>query len=224
MQIKSLYLALFANVCHKIMHQVLQGTLSKVVRYYKSKHSPLYACFIDFNKAFDRVNRVGGKFYTLVKSMHTNNQICIRIKDKITEYFEMNIGVRQGDSLSSLLFNIFLNDLANDLEQNNTFSAKLGHLNIGFLFYADDLILLSESSDGLQDQIDRVNAYCKTWALLINKDKSTVMIFNKTSLGGLNFHMENDSLEIVEEYKYLGVLITKKDLLVRRSNSFPIKV
>ncbi len=134
--------------------------LSRVIRYYKSKHRPLYACFIDFKKAFDRVNRdallvkllkigVGGKFYSLVKSMHSNNHICIRINDKITEYFEMNIGVRQGDSLSPLLFNVFINDLADELEQNNAASAKLGNLHIGFLFYADDLILLSESADGL---------------------------------------------------------------------------
>ncbi len=194
--------------------------LSRVIRYYKSKHNPLYACFIDFKKAFDRVNRdallvkllkigVGGKFYSLVKSMHCNNQICIRINDKITEYFEMNIGVRQGDSLSPLLFNIFINDLANDLEQNNTTSAHLGSLKIGFLLYADDLILLSESAEGLQDQIDRVNAYCKTWALQINKNKSKIMIFNKRSTDMLHFHVDNESLEIVKEYKYLGVLITK---------------
>ena len=131
--------------------------------------------------------------------MHTNNLVSIRIQDKITKFFEMNIGVRQGDSLSPLLFNIFINDLANDLEQNTAAAAKLGNLHIGFLFYADDLIQLSQSTDGLQDLIDRLNAYCKKMFLQINKNKTN----------GLNFHVDDDILEIVKGYKYLGVLITK---------------
>ncbi len=194
--------------------------LSRVIRHYKSQHRPIYACFIDFQKAFDRVNRdallvkllqigVGGKFYDLVKQMHLNNLVCVRFGDKISDYFECNIGVRQGDSLSPTLFNIFINDLANDLDTCTDDAVRLGQINIPFLFYADDLVLLSETEVGLQALINCVEKYCQKWALQINKSKSKIMVFNKNSTEGLRFTVGGDPLEIVKQYKYLGIIISK---------------
>ncbi len=135
--------------------------------------------------------------------------VCIRFNDKVSEYFECNIGVRQGDSLSPTLFNVFINDLANELETYNDVSAILDTVNISFLFYADDLVLLSESDDGLQTLINVVDKYCQRWALQINKSKSKVMIFNKNSTANVEFTVGGETLEKVKQYKYLGILISK---------------
>ena len=45
--------------------------------------------------------------------------------------------------------------------------------------YADDIILLSSSAQGLQQKLNRLNEYCKDWCLNINTDKTKVLIFNK---------------------------------------------
>ena len=50
---------------------------------------------------------------------------------------------------------------------------------ISHLLYADDLVLLSTTEIGLQNNIDRVNAFCKSWGLAINTDKSKIMVFSK---------------------------------------------
>ena len=50
--------------------------------------------------------------------------------------------------------------------------------------FADDLVLLSETSDGLQNCFDKLAQYCQKWGLTINMDKTKVVIFNK---GGYKF-------------------------------------
>jgi hypothetical protein len=81
----------------------------------------VYTCFVDFRKAFDTVIDsglkykllklyVGTKFYNLIKSMYSQSKSCIRIKYSHTEYFDIKLGVKQGDNLSPTLFKIFIND------------------------------------------------------------------------------------------------------------------
>ena len=55
---------------------------------------------------------VGTKFYMLIKSMYSNSKSCIKIKkNQHTDFFQIKLGVKQGDNLSPNLFNIFINDL-----------------------------------------------------------------------------------------------------------------
>ena len=80
--------------------------------------------------------------------------------------------------LSPLLFNIFINDIGNTLLVDDApvvYDTKVNHL-----LYADDLVLLSTSEEGLQRNIDKIHEYCKMWGLAINTDKTNVMTFSKT--------------------------------------------
>ena len=43
---------------------------------------------------------------------------------------------------------------------------------INALMYADDLILLSDSKEGLPNLIDKMNVYCDKWKLEVNIKKS----------------------------------------------------
>ena len=71
--------------------------------------------------------------------------------------------------------------------------------------YADDLIIISKSAKGLQCALNNLYSYCKRWKLLVNIDKSNVMIFNKSGhiLDNFSFHYGNVMLKIVNEYCYL---------------------
>ena len=57
--------------------------------------------------------------------------------------------------------------------------------------FADDLVILSESSKGLQRAIDRLQDYCTKWGLTINIDKTKVLIFNS---GGHKYKSYNFTL------------------------------
>jgi hypothetical protein len=57
----------------------------------------------------------------------------------------------------------------------------LGQKHRSCLLYADELVLLSESQEGLQNCLNKTWEYCKSWGLQINYAMSKVMIFNKGS-------------------------------------------
>ena len=97
----------------------LKTLINKYV--YKNK-TPIYAAFIDFSKAFDSVLRpglykkllnlgIGGNFYSILKSMYSSTKFAIKKNGLISQPKEFDSGVKQGDGLSPLLFNIFINDL-----------------------------------------------------------------------------------------------------------------
>ncbi len=102
----------------------LQTLIDKYVHQNKGK---LFACFIDFKKAFDSIwheglylklidSGIGGKCYDLIKSMYTASQCAVKIGNQRTKFFPQGRGVRQGCSLSPTLFKIYINQLANILE------------------------------------------------------------------------------------------------------------
>ena len=119
----------------------------------------LYLCFGDFSKAFDRVWRdgllvkllrhgVGGKFYGSVKQMYFNTISAVKINNSITPTFKSEVGVKPGDNLSPSLFNVYLNDLK--FPEHSCDPIKLSSVSLSHLLWADDLLIMSESSVGLQ--------------------------------------------------------------------------
>ena len=75
--------------------------------------------------------------------------------------------------------------------------------------YADDLIIMSTSQEGLQKSLDELSTYCKKWKLNINYKKTKGMIFSKGSNTGknINFTINSKKIEITKEFKYLGITI-----------------
>jgi len=77
--------------------------------------------------------------------------------------------------------------------------------------YADDIILLADTPADLQTMINELSAYCKQWDLTVNTSKSKVMTFKKHPRrykSNERWHYNEEPLEIVKHYKYLGVWIT----------------
>ena len=192
-------------------------------QYCRKNNKYIYACFVDFKKAFDRVPRhilfeklishnITGKFYDCIKNMYLNDQAAIKIGDKITDKFEINQGVKQGCIISPLLFNIFLADLPKRLNENKNDPLYLNeneNETLSCIVWADDLLLLSETETGLNNMLEDLNLYSYENLLEINLDKTKCMIFNKTGrLIRRTFYLGNKKVDMTREYKYLGFLIT----------------
>ena len=90
-------------------------------------------------------------------------------------------GVKQYCSISPTLFNIYINELANTLEESAAPGLTLYNTEIKCLLYADDLVMLSPIKEGLQQHLDHLHRFCQTWALTVNLKKTNVMIFQKMS-------------------------------------------
>ena len=91
------------------------ATLRIIIEQSIEWQSPLYINFIDFEKAFDRVDRdviwmlthhygIPAKFVTLIQQMYENSTCQVIHNGKLCETFEVKTGVRQGCILSSLMF------------------------------------------------------------------------------------------------------------------------
>ena len=105
-----------------------------------------------------------------------NNQINLQVKWSVP----YNVGVFHGDNLSPNLFKLYINGLIDDVDHSCS-PVLLGQKHTSCLLYADDLVLISESQEGLQNCLNKTWEYCKSWGLEINYTKSKVMIFNKGS-------------------------------------------
>jgi hypothetical protein len=188
----------------------------------KRTKAGVFVCFVDFKKAFDTIWRKGlyfkllkmglsTKFKNVIKDMYTETQSCIKIPDQpvVTRPIISTIGTRQGCNLSPALFNIFINDLPDVIKNFNADPVSLGKYMCNILMYADDLVLCSRTADGLQRCLDCIFNYCKKWRLRVNLDKTKIIVFNKRVVPTRIFKYGTEQVEIVNEYVYLGLKITK---------------
>ena len=132
-----------------------------------SLNRKLYAAFIDFEKAFDSINRkllwlvlfkngINGKLYRCVKSMYNSVKVRVRFGCKMTDYINCTFGMKQGVVCSPVLFSIFINELALEVIQNGRHGASFinDYFELFILLLAYDVVLLSESVIGLQTQLN----------------------------------------------------------------------
>ena len=78
---------------------------------------------------------------------------------------------------------------------------------VSILLYADDIVLITDSSDGLQNMLNTLHSWSKTCVLKVNNDKSKIMHFRKSSRERthLEFPYGDTTLDIVHMYRYLGL-------------------
>ena len=136
--------------------------------YVKRCKKDIFAAFIDFSKAFDRIWRdalvlkllqsgVRGRMIRIIENMYRTTEYGVKCQGGITPFFSSFFGVRQGCNLSPTLFNIFINDIRNIFTGIKGFRVREKEVN--FLLYADDLIVICKSGKDLQNCLDRLEHY-----------------------------------------------------------------
>ena len=79
------------------------------------------------------------------------------------------------------------------------------------LLFADDLMLLSPTQEGLQQHLDLLHRFCQTWALTVNLSKTKIMVFQKRSScqdHEYNFYLDTVALEHTKNNAFLGLDIS----------------
>ena len=123
---------------------------------------------------FHKLSNIGlfRKSLELIKDIYKKTKCAVKVNSFTTDFFEYTKGVRQGCPLSPILFNMYVNDLFEIMNNGNVSDIFLKEGEpINLLMYADDLILLSESKEGLQQQINKLSEYCAKWKLEVNTKK-----------------------------------------------------
>ena len=119
-------------------------------------------------------------------------------------------GVRQGGILSPYLFNVYVDELSEELNKCNV-GCNLNGLLINHIMYADDLVLISPSSARLSQVLRECEKFGTRHDVKYNAKKSAVMIYRSMTLKGCtipNFNLNGMILHVVASYKYLGHYIT----------------
>ena len=180
-----------------------------------SRDEEAYALFLDFQKAFDRVNwgymfRVldrmgfGHGFTQWIKLLYTNPQAHLLINRNIQPALYPTRGVKQGDPLSALLFILTIEPLGNLLRSHEEYGVCLNDDHTATsMFFADDSTLLGSSITNLHAQLELVDEYCKGSGAQLNLSKSVLLALNRNrtcpSLPGVHV------LGQTETVKYLGI-------------------
>ena len=175
----------------------------------------LYRC----KKAFDGVDRdlmlfkllrtgINGKLYRTIEDIYSDCKCRLNINGILSEEFVSLCGVRQGDVLSPTLFGIFINDIVEDLKHIDS-GIVIDNEVINCLLYADDLALISDTEEHMQDLLNAVSAWSKKWRIKCNYAKCKVVHYRKPRMPRTNYNFQlcGESIDITEQYKYLGIML-----------------
>ena len=122
--------------------------------------SDVYSCFMDMRKAFDMVKhstlfkklmdrKLSPIFMRLMLVMYISQKANVRWGTSYSTSFSITNGVKQGAVLSSVLFCVYIDGLIKTLRKKKT-GCWINNSFVGIIVYADDIVLLSPSIDGLQ--------------------------------------------------------------------------
>ena len=220
------YSAFLETNCHQFGFKHGHSTdqcifvMKEVISYYNVLSSPIYACFIDASKAFDRVNhwhlfdkllnrKMPKLAVRLLMVWYVTQTFVVKWDNVVSDKFTVINGVRQGGVLSPKLFNIYIEGLSEKLvalrigcQMNNQF---INHLN-----YADDAVLLAPTPSALQLLINVCDDFAKQNDMLYNVKKSLCSAFIPKLYGKLHIpsvFLGTTPLKWVSQYKYLGSII-----------------
>ena len=190
--------------------------LNTILAKAKESGQQVHKCFVDIKKAYDTVSRdilwdklaklgFGPVFIQCLKAIYSDDCITTSIGGRKTRPIYLSRGVRQGCSLSPLLFALYISDLGNDLCKTGE-GFDIEDVNICALFFADDIVLLSPKAQGLKRLLDITQRHFKLLKLAFSRNKTQVISESTTDF---NINGEHDdevfTLEKVLEYKYLGL-------------------
>jgi exonuclease III len=195
---------------------VLKTIIDKYIL--KEGRQYLYVCFVDLKSAFDTIwrdamiykllkNGVSGLFLKVLQDMYKEVSFRVKTTQGLTESFKSTVGVKQGCVLSPTLFNIFLYDFP-DVFTPDCHPVKLFSEYLSCLLFADDMVIMSETADGLQKCLNSLSMYCEKWRLQVNIAKTKVIIFNRGGhkISKYKFMYNQQIVEVVQNHIYLGVM------------------
>ena len=201
-------------------------SLYAIIEYYKSKNSRVCCAFVDYRKTFDLVKRsslwikmlkegVNGKILAIIRNLYMKAISWVRCNNDLSSFFSCNIGVRQGENISPILFAIYLNDFQESLSKNyqglHTLAGDFQNelelfMKLYILLDADDTLIMAESSDDLQAALNGLYDYCKAWSLSMNISKTKVVIFSKVKVRRFpKLYLGEEEVDMAYDYVYLGV-------------------
>lgn len=199
-------------------------TIKQMIEKTLKHNREAFICFIDMEKAFDRVPRdkiwellrkrgVSSELIKAIQSIYKCTKNYIRAGSKLSNEFETTQGLRQGGTLSPVLFIIMLDEvmkiLKGKLKKLTIGSYNLQKVHITESAYADDLAIYAKSEEDLQYNVEMWEKELQKFNMKINTEKTKVMVIGKRTRN-INITINSTAIEQVQSFKYLGSIIEDK--------------
>ena len=160
--------------------------LKNVTQEYTNRNTPLYSCFMDMSKAFDKVchaylfdimlkRGVPSHVISLLQKWYSSQKMTVRWGDALSGEFTVSCGVKQGSLLSPHLFNLYLDELSYKINKCKI-GCVINDRIVNHLIYADDIVVFSPSMSGLQCLVDVCSDYISAMKMTINTVKTKCIL------------------------------------------------
>ncbi|KAK3926620.1 LOW QUALITY PROTEIN: Craniofacial development protein 2 [Frankliniella fusca] len=183
-----------------------------------------YLLFVDFAKAYDCVHRpslynylagagVSQRLVDIIRVSQEASSCAVRFRGSVSDFFDVVSGVKQGDPLAPMHFNLALEGALGELHVPLERPEHLQHP--ALLAYADDLAVVADTRQALVEVCTRVRDNALRFGLRISPKTNFMVVSRRTEdpAHGDALQVGLDSFERVETFKYLGVLIDHKNSL-----------
>ena len=155
--------------------------LNRIAERSKQVQKKVFCCFIDYTKAFDRVQHnilfeilsdldVNDKDIRLLHNLYFGQKANIRACNTKSENVDIKKGVRQGCVASPDLFSLYSEVMMRTIDREN--GVNIGGHNITNIRFADDTVLTANTADDLQILLEKTNAKCRKFGMEINTKKN----------------------------------------------------
>jgi exonuclease III len=181
----------------------------------------VYICFVDFEKAFDRINwvkmmeilkslKIDWKDRRMITELYMKQEAVIRVANGDSEPGVIGRGVRQGCPLSPLLFSIYAEAMMLEAMEDIEEGVRVGGQLIKDVRFADDQGMVASTEKGLQELMNGLSVCAARYGMKINVKKTKTMVVSRTGGGHVHILVDGQVVEQVKKFKYLGSMITEE--------------
>ncbi|WP_346303773.1 reverse transcriptase family protein [Pantoea sp. Morm] len=181
----------------------------------------LWVLFVDFEAAYDTVSReelyramlemnIPRKLIKLTRCTMENNKCQVRVSGRNGCPFGVGTGLRQGDALAPLLFNMVLHKIISKTKLNHGYTIYTRMVQI--LAYADDIAIVGRTRASMEEAFLEIEREAKKMGLKVNTSKTKVMSIGKENYGAhqQQVTLGNHTFGVVSAFQYLGCTISRR--------------
>ncbi|OMJ18720.1 RNA-directed DNA polymerase from mobile element jockey [Smittium culicis] len=151
---------------------------------------------------------IGGKLLNMIKGMYDAPKIAVRVGNEVSNLTIYLYGVRKWCPASPILFDFFINYIFKGVR-----GVRVPGLisRIPGLLFADDAVLLAESSADLQTVLNTITEWSDTWEMAVNASKCGIMTISGELATDMT--LQGQKVDSTDQYTYLGyIMISKWDV------------
>ena len=203
--------------------------LQEVIQANVEKGQSVYVAFLDMKKAFDTVwvpglfyklhkASMSGKILRLIKESYQGFQFAAFIAGEVGEGFHTERGVHQGAPLSMKLYQIYINDLLQDLRAS-IYGVELAGIDVTSQSFADDTTIVTLYKPTLNILLRKASCHGRKWQYEYHVEKSVVMVWGKDEHPDLQAMLGDEALKMVNVCRHLGIDLVSDNKLIAESYS-----